>query len=524
MWVEPDQLTEELPPSDDTSGRSDHKNKVLTKRGYSIKKAEWTTKELNDIRKQLTVSPYIPTDYGPRPDPFRIYLESENTMYLPKYFGYHTCGNPSKVKLSQGEACQMKFTGQLRETQLPVIKAFLDTCPEITPTSSKLFTESSRGGIISVGCGFGKTVLALYLASKLGRKTLVIVHKEFLVSQWKERIQQYLPGVSVGCIQGKTLDIEGHQIVIGMLQSISMKDYDPSVFEPFGLCIVDEAHHIAAEVFSRSLIKINSYYMLGLSATPKRADGLSKVFEWFLGPYVFRQTKRPIRTVNVTMVYYENPCPVYSREEVNYRSKIVMPKMISNITGFERRVHLLVHMLLTLLQDPNRHILVLSDRRLHLQAINAHLNKHNFTDVGYYVGGMKEADLKASEKNRVLLGTYMMSSEGMDIPVLNTLVMASPKSNIEQSVGRILRKEHDGVEPVIYDLVDNFSVFRNQAEKRKRFYRVAKYQVFQSYIKDISDSPLQQLWCEAEATKKTLGEKKTRKSQEATDQPTECLL
>jgi superfamily II DNA or RNA helicase len=523
MWIEPDQLTEDARPTDVVTVTTDSKSKVLTKRGYSIKKSEWNSKELGELRKSVTVSPYVPTDYGPKPEPFRVYLESNNKIYLPKYFGYQTYGEPSRVKLSMGEACPMKFAGELRENQKPVIKSFLDTCPEITPTSPKSFAESSRGGIISVGCGFGKTVLALYLASKLGRKTLVIVHKEFLVSQWKERIKQYLPEVSVGRIQGKTIDTVGHQIVIGMLQSVSMKDYEPGVFEQFGFCIVDEAHHIAAEVFSRSLIKINSYYMLGLSATPKRVDGLSKVFEWFLGPYVYRQTKRPARKVSVTMVYYDNPCPYYSREEVNYMRKLVVPKMISNITEFTRRVHLVVHILLDLVKNPNRHVLVLSDRRLHLQSIYAHLVKHGFEDVGYYIGGMKEAELKESESKRILLGTYMMSSEGMDIPALNTLVMASPKSNIEQSVGRILRKDHAGVEPVIYDLVDNFSVFRNQAIKRKRFYRVAKYQIYESHIKDLSDTPLEKLWRESELSKipADVNKKSTTKK---TDQPTECLI
>lgn len=528
MWNPSDQLeTEPIPSEGDNQSLTTPRVKVITKRGYSIKKEEWSTTELGKLRRELTVAPYIPSDYGPKPEPFHIYLESTSKLYLPKYFALEKCGEPTKVKLSKGEECQIEFKGDLRPTQLPVVDAFLQTCPDIVTSSPTEYTKSSRGGIISVGCGFGKTVLALYLASRLGRKTLVIVHKEFLVAQWRERIQQYLPGVSVGRIQGKTIDIEGHQIVIGMLQSISMKEYDPVVFESFGFCIVDEAHHIAAEVFSRSLIKINSYYMLGLSATPKRVDGLSKVFEWFLGPYVYRQTKRPSRTVSVTMVHYENPNPMYSREEHNRMGKLAMPKMISNVTNFARRIHLVVHLLLSLTENTGRHILVLSDRRLHLKAIADHLAKHNFTDVGYYVGGMKEAELKASETKRIILGTYMMSSEGMDIPVLNTLVMASPKSNIEQSVGRILRKEHIGVEPVIYDMVDNFSVFRNQAEKRRKFYRAAKYGVHNSFIQDNNDTPLETLWTTAEKNKVaviTTTRGRPKKQVSVKDEKTECLI
>ena len=106
------------------------------------------------------------------------------------------------------------------------------------------------------------------------------------MDQWKERIEFFLPDAK-GKIQGDVVKIDDKDIVIGMLQSISMKDYPDEVFNSFGFVIYDECHHLGAEVFSRSLIK-GCKYTLGLSATPKRADGLTKVFECFLGDTVFQ--------------------------------------------------------------------------------------------------------------------------------------------------------------------------------------------------------------------------------------------
>ena len=113
--------------------------------------------------------------------------------------------------------------------------------------------------------------MALYLLSKISKKTIVIVHKEFLLNQWK-RIEEYLPDARVGIIQANKIDIKNKDIVIAMLQSISMKEYDiDETFGNFGFTIVDECHHISAEVFCRSLPKINSMYSLGLSATPRKS-------------------------------------------------------------------------------------------------------------------------------------------------------------------------------------------------------------------------------------------------------------
>lgn len=461
---------------------------ALTNRGFSVLKSEYTDQQLGRWKEALTVRPFVNSDYGPPPPSFKVFLESPRKLYFPKHYAVHKVGEPEHVKHCEGEECEFEFAGEMRKAQLPVIKAFLDSCDTDQP-----YQKASRGGIISVPCGFGKTVLALYLAARLGRKTLVIVHKEFLVSQWRERIEQYLPGTKVGCIQGKKLEIEGCDIVIGMLQSISMKDYPDSMFDCFGFCIVDECHHIAAEVFSRSLPRVNSTFMLGLSATPKRKDGLSKVFEWYLGPYVYiDKSITETRPVEATVISYWNGDMRYSRD-VTIGMKLCVPKMLNNLCGFERRTALIVRILQRVAADPRRCFLVLSDRIQHLRDIHQGLATLGITDTGFYIGGMKEKARKESESKQIILGTFSMSSEGMDIPTLNTLFLVSPKSDIEQSVGRILRRDHGDLVPHVYDLVDNFSVFRNQAAKRRKFYERKGYQLHLSQALDDKGATLEEL-------------------------------
>lgn len=137
------------------------------------------------------------------------------------------------------------------------------------------------------------------------------------------------------------------------------------------------------------------------------------------------------------------------------------------------------------------------DRIEHLKTMGKLLRDTGETSVGFYIGGMKEAQLKASESCRVILGSYSMSSEGMDIPSLNTLILASPKSDIEQSIGRILRRHHETVVPTVYDIVDNFSIFRNQAMKRRSFYEKKEYDLFTSLADDLDEVSMPELLAKA---------------------------
>ena len=123
---------------------------------------------------------------------------------------------------------------------------------------------------------------------------------------------------------------------------------------------------------------------------------------------------------------------------------------------------------------------MLSDRRDHLTFLKQEIDKRKIGGAGFYVGGTKRIELKLAEEKQIILGTYAMASEGMDIPSLNTILLATPKTDVEQSVGRIFRqkKEERTHIPLIIDVVDNgIACFKRQGYQRKRFYRKNGYQI-----------------------------------------------
>lgn len=439
--------------------------KILNKKGYGLLKTNFKDFELQKARRECTVVPFVVSDYN-KPEPFEIYRESKKYLYLPKFYGLSRYGPPDKINIDDGESVNIKFNGKIRENQ------------ETPCMEAKAQLNSCGGGVLCLPCGFGKTVLAINLICWLGKKALVIVNKEFLLNQWKERIEQFCDA-KVGIIQQNKVDVEGKDIVLGMLHSVAMKDYDPSIFSKFGTVVVDEVHHIAARVFSNALPKIASKFMIGLSATPNRKDGLSKVFEWFIGD-VFLQIKRKSHTVLINKITLNLKDEEYSKEVTNFRNKVNLPKMITNLTEYNERNKVIVKVIKHLVKN-QRHILLLSDRREHLALIENYISKNEVCSVGYYVGGMKAQSLKESEEKQLILGTFMMAAEAMDIPDLDTLILASPKGDIEQAVGRILRKIKDNISPLVVDIVDPFSSFFNQSIRRTRFYKKHNYKIYNSY-------------------------------------------
>lgn len=318
------------------------------------------------------------------------------------------------------------------------------------------------------------TVMALNIVSRLKLKTLVIVHKEFLMNQWIERINQFLPNIKVGKIQGKVIQTEHCDIVLGMLQSLSMKEYHSSLFEQFGLTIVDECHHIGAEIFSRSLFKIVTPYMLGLSATMERKDKMSDMFRLFLGDVVYSEKPKTDGNVLVRTIFYENTDPEYSEVEYNFKGQVHYSRMIKKICDYTYRTELILRVLHDILEEvKQRQVMILAHNKSLLHTLFLSIKEKNIGSVGFYIGGMKEYELKETEHNQIILATYAMAEEALDIKTLSALILATPKSDVTQAAGRILRMKHEY--PLIVDIVDIHDIFQRQWMKRKRYYKQCNY-------------------------------------------------
>ena len=444
----------------------------LGQKGYTIFKESLDIKEQLLIRKELDVSPWVPKSSFYKPPSFPIYRESKNKFYVPRFYGIDTYGNPEENRISTGEDINLEFVGTLRPQQIPAANAFLNC--------------KKKCGLLELYCGFGKTCIALYLISKLRKKTLIIVHKSFLMNQWIERIKQFLPEAKVGIIQGETIDVEGKDIVLGMLQSISMKEYPCSLFQQFGFTVIDETHHISAEVFSRSLFKIVTLYMLGLSATMNRKDGLTRVFKMFLGEVVYKK-ERKNNNVTIKAIKYENNDEEYSSDILNYRKQIFYAKMINKLCEFNRRSEFILKVLTDILTErEGQQIMILAHNKSLLKYFYDAIKYRNLATVGYYIGGMKDKDLKISETKQVVIATYAMAAEGLDIKTLTTLILATPKTDVTQAVGRILRKAD--VNALVIDIIDQHGIFHRQWLKRRAFYKKSKFEILLTNNKDYGNN------------------------------------
>jgi superfamily II DNA or RNA helicase len=210
-------------------------------------------------------------------------------------------------------------------------------------------------------------------------------------------------------------------------------------------------------------------------------DGLSKVFQWYLGPIVYQITKRPKdEAVLVEALRFTSEDEDYVEVKCDWSGKPIRACMVNAIADFTPRTCAIMDWIAPCLNEDGRKLLILSDRREHLKVFETGFNAKGFKSIGYYVGGMKQKDLDASAGKQIILGTFAMASEGMNIPTLNAILLATPKSNIEQSIGRILRlkPEERTIQPRIYDVLDTaFVECYGQWNKRRKYYKDCGYKI-----------------------------------------------
>lgn len=458
----------------------------LGKKGYTIPKSVMTEEDIKYIKDDLLVKPVeMKMSYGApgaaQANAFPVYKENDKKMYLPRFYGIERYGLPDKSELQEGDDIDVSFDKSLRDYQEHIVGVYMN---HIGEPIAKNHTQNGNGGILEIFCGSGKTIMALNIVSRIKKKTLIIVHKEFLMNQWIERIEDFLPGSKIGKIQGPTFDIEGKDIVIGMLQSLYDKDYGPNGFQSFGLTIVDEVHRIGSEQFSKTLLKVTTPNMLGISATVDRKDGLTKVLYMFIGNKIYSKQREGEDPVCVRAIHFHSNDDEFNEVETDYRGNTKYSTMITKLCAHNPRTMFIIKILQDLLsEDPDKQIMVLCHNRSLLTAIYQYIKSWNDDEemVGYYVGGMKQVDLEKTEKKRIVLATYAMAAEALDIKTLSTLVMVTPKTDITQSVGRILRMKHD--KPIIVDLVDQHDPFQKQWIQRRRYYKKCNYKIIQNNSK-----------------------------------------
>ena len=441
---------------------------MLTINGYHINKNNIQNNKLTNIKKDLTVKPY--SFMKKKPIYYTLYTETADQLIIPKFYALKIFGGgtyENKLKLVK---TNINFKGELRDYQINIVNLCMD------------YINKYNGGLLSLGCGKGKTVIALKIASLLNVNTLVIVHKEFLQEQWIERIKSFTD-CSPGIIRSNIIDIENKQITVGMINSISKRDYG-NIFENFSFVIYDEAHHVPAKIFSKTLQKTGALYTLALSATPYRTDGLFKILHWYIGDTIYRENIIHNKAVCVKIINFNSNKLSESTMLFNGESKPHFTKMITDLCHIESRIKLIAKIINILIQQ-NRKIIILSGRIEHLNSIKKKVDKYVIKKkltykIFYYIGNMnKKERLEAEQNGDVLFSTYDMAHEALDIPRLNTAILATPKKDVIQSIGRIQRTTLvcGDMRPLIIDIKDNLPIFNKHGAKRELLYKKSKYTI-----------------------------------------------
>lgn len=375
------------------------------------------------------------------------------------------CLEPVQTLLQeQGIKLELLFTGQLRADQEAAVEAML--CHDI--------------GVLQAPTAFGKTVVAAAILARRGVNTLVLVHRAELLRQWQERLQTFLdiPPRAIGCIGGGKAKPTG-QLDLALMQSLVRKGEVNPVVQTYGQVIVDECHHIAAASFEVILRQVKARYVLGLSATLVRRDGLQPILFLQCGP-IRHTAERPAgapQTLELVSRTHQLPA---------LPADLPIQELMRRLAEDPHRTDRIVAEALDCWEE-GRKLLLLSERTDHVTAIAAALTEQVpslFLLHGRLSARQRSATLAAlqalpPDAPRIVVATGRLVGEGFDHPPLDTLMLALPvswKGTLQQYAGRLHRQQAGKTSVRIIDWLDlGHPITQRMWERRLRGYRAMGY-------------------------------------------------
>jgi len=348
------------------------------------------------------------------------------------------------------EPVEFTFNGTLRPYQQEAVDAVL----------------RRDDGVLEAPTGGGKTVVALAVIVARNQPTLILVHTKELLYQWCDRIRSFL-GIEAGIIGDGKFDIRS--VTVGMVQTI--RKHLDTLPQRFGFLVVDECHRTPATTFTDCVESFDARYLLGLSATPFRRDGLTRAIYIYLGDRVYQVDSKHLQRIGAVL----RPEIVTVETGFNYDYQDDYSDMVTVLTEDKGRNRLIIQTLNS--QQNGGAALVVSDRIAHLKAL---ANDISGDGIAVLTGQTPPGERKrivgdlAAGKIKILFSTLSLIGEGFDQAGLHDLFIVSPikfQGRLTQVVGRILRPE-SGKQPRVFDFVDSQQpVLRAQARKRLMVYK-----------------------------------------------------
>jgi len=347
------------------------------------------------------------------------------------------------------------FEGELRDEQ------------NVVKTEAISILNKKGSVILSMYCGFGKTITSINLACAIGMKTLVIVNKLVLMKQWEESINRFCPSAVVQKVTPKSKPDASANFLI--INAINTPKLSKEFFSTIGLVIVDEAHLIMAETVSKCMQSISPRYLIGLTATPYRPDGLDALLEFYFGiDKIIRELWREHLVYKVE-TGFEPIVELTAQGRMNWGS--VLDSQSKDKTRNELIVDIISHF-------KERNFLVMVKRVEQGELLEKMLLERG-EDVTSLVGARQTFEVSS----RILIGTCSKVGTGFDHPRLDTLLLAADvEEYFIQYLGRCMRTR-DGT-PIVFDIVDDNGVLKKHYNTRKKIYlkHGGKIQIFDKGI------------------------------------------
>lgn len=492
-----------------------------------LDRSEMSDRQVANVVKRLTIQPRQTSDIDSAavPDPILLYAldEARNKLGVPR--GFYA----SMRQASHTEVIRCGYGERMRklETTARFEGPYAEQADAVEALTNALVGDRWGGALLQAQPAFGKTVVSLEVARRIQRRTLILVHQEFFLEQWRKRINRFIPEARVGIIQQKRCEFartasgEEPDFVIGLLQSLARDDgerYPKEMYEAFGMVISDECHRIGAATWCSIIPKFSAAYRMGVTATPRRKDGADDAFFYHISPITYvakTETVKPLvrRIVTDTMLR-----PI-SRGQYKVAADALNSAQITNqLCADSLRTRSIVDDIVKAV-TVGRKVMVVSARLEHLRnmadQVRRALREINLPFVpilDFYTGEWftgevwdtttkshrrgepklatrKQDDLDRAESANVIFATQQMVLEGLDIPALDVLMLTTPISDVEQAVGRVRRwcvpseecahfcpwragKCQGKPTPIVVDVVDEkVPRLRGMAGRRERFYK-----------------------------------------------------
>lgn len=359
-------------------------------------------------------------------------------VYLP--FNYAKSKGYKRPKRNCFSKANMKFQGKLRELQETVASEAIENLNKNGSTILALYT------------GGGKTFTSCYLACQIRLKTLIIVNRIVLIKQWKETIEKASPLSEIQVIHAKTKLKDADFYIVN---AVNVYKKGKEFFKDIGCVIADEIHLLATKVLSQAFFYVYPRYLIGLSATPYRSDGMDNLlFSFFSNDIIYRKLYRKHTIYKIKT----NLKPEFT---IARNGKIDWNSLLNWQASCKQRNKQIVDLVV---KYPDRVFLILCKRIVQVELLQEAFEKLGET-VTILIGGKKTFN----EDARILIGTAQKCGVGFDHPKLNTLLIASDLLEyFIQYLGRVFRTET--VEPIIFDFVDEHSILYKHYLKRRKVY------------------------------------------------------